>query len=73
MLLEARVLIHFYTLMAPKQLRPVTLFPRNTDNSRRSLISTNPNKLPPNIPSSNKPALKERESKIKRVAYQKFL
>ena len=73
MLSEARVLIHFHTLMAPKQSRPVTLFPRNTDDGGRSSISTNPNELPPNMPSSDEPALKERESKIKRVAHQKFL
>jgi len=57
--------------MALTQPRPVTLFLRNTNNSRRGWISTKPNDFPPNIFSSDEPALKE--SKVKKVAHQKFL
>ena len=57
--------------MALTQLRPVTLFLRNTNNGRRGWISTKPNDSLLNILSSDKPALKE--SKVKKIAYQKFL
>lgn len=57
--------------MAPTQPRPVTLFPRNTDDGGRGWISTEPKDSLPNIPSSDEPALKE--SKVNRVAHQKFL